>query len=50
LNLVFHFPAGERSRALRLERTIKTLPKAVKESLCAGLVTIDEIINPDLSV
>ncbi|MBB5322034.1 GIY-YIG nuclease family protein [Marinobacter oulmenensis] len=42
LTLVFHVPVGERSRALSLEWRVKRWPRARKEALVTGTVSLPE--------
>jgi putative endonuclease len=43
LNLVFSSPVGDRSSALKIEATIKKLPKQRKEALINGDFSIDDL-------
>jgi len=43
LELVFHAPAGDRSRASRLEWHVKRWPRARKEALIRGEVSLSDV-------
>ena len=42
LTLEFHVPAGDRSRASRLEWQVKRWPKVRKEALIRGVVRLED--------
>lgn len=46
LELVFQTPVGTRSRALRLEREVKRLPKPRKEALAAPGGSLESALAP----